>query len=697
MMARFTKFRCGLDKGSGENRRAPTATPYGGAVVRSARPCSSGIRSRQLLATLSTVAAVLALSLPPVPAHAGRAKPVHFTAVVAPAVAKSGDSVTVTIQVAIDSGYHVYSVVPVPPPGPEATVVTVTGGGLTPTGPATESAPTTENDPNFGKTVRFHTTRATFTQALKVGSAAATTVPLTISVRYQACNDRFCLPPATVSVDAAPLTVTGGAAPVLAAAPVAGSGALGVSPPGGRTAIVRTGETDSGLAGIAWAGFLAGLLALITPCVFPLIPVTFAYFTKQAQAGHGSLVKLATAYAIGIVLSFTTIGAVFAAVFGAAGANRFAANPFVNVVFAVLFIVFGLAMLEMVELRPPAFLQRLRGGGVSTPAVGVLGVLGMGLTFVVAAFTCTAPFIGTILVAASTASTGSQWLPPLVGMLSFALAIALPFFLLALFPAWLVRLPRSGAWLSTIKGAMGFIELAAALKFLSNVDLVLQLHLLTQPVLLGLWMLLAVAGAAYLWGALRIGLGAPEGRVTVGRALGASAFLAAAAVCLWGLSGHPLPADMAAFLPPSDYGASTTTNAGRNPTGQDALADGELPYLYDLDAGLAQARAENKPIFVDFTGYTCTNCRWMEKNIFTTARVKTELAKFVRVRLYTDGGPDADKKQAYEEKTFGTVALPLYAVLGPDGKPRATSVGITRDPEKFAAFLEAGAGGGAAP
>jgi thiol:disulfide interchange protein len=618
------------------------------------------------------------------PAFAGRPQPVHFSANLSPSTAGPGDKVTLTIEAAIDPGYHMYSVVSVPPPGPEQTTVTVTGAGIKTDGPLTESAPTLENDPNFGKQVGFHVDQATLTQRLVIaGTAKSGSLPLTVSVGYQACTATFCLPPTTVSVAVPPLTIgagaSGSAAPTTLGV-IAAPSATSTLVIGAKALPTTTGAPaeDSGLGRIVVAGFLAGLLALLTPCVFPLIPVTFAFFTKLAQSGKGSLVALAGAYAVGIILCFTGIGGVFAAVFGAAGANRFAASPVVNLLFAALFLVFGLALLEAVEIRPPAFLTRLQPGRGGA-AIGVLGVVGMGLTFVVAAFSCTAPFIGTILVAASTAGTGAQWVAPIVGMLSFSFALALPFFLLALFPGLLVRLPRSGAWLSTVKGAMGFLELAAALKFLSNVDLVYQWHLLTEPVLLAVWAMIALAGALYLSGSLRIGIGGPEGPLSFGRAAGMVAFLGASAVCLWGLSGRVLPGALAAFLPPSDYGAPRTGDA--------ALTDGELPYIYDLDAGLAKAKVENKPIFIDFTGYTCTNCRWMEKNVFPTAPVRAALGGFIRIRLYTDGGPGAAHNSDYQETTFGTVALPLYAVLDSSGKPLANSVGITRDPDKFAAFL----------
>jgi thiol:disulfide interchange protein DsbD len=603
--------------------------------------------------------------------------PATFTASVAPAVARPGETVTLTVTANIKTPWHVYAVTPVPPPGPVETSLAVEAGPLKPVGKTTESAPKKANDPNFGKEVAYHEGAATFTQRLQVPEGAAPTarVPVKVTVRYMACNESVCLPPRETEITPAPtVAIEAGAARPEFTKPVSEASSAGV---------LVAGNTDQSLLPFLLAAFGAGLLALVTPCVFPMIPVTLAFFTKQATAQEGNettaqgrVVRLAATYSLGIVLAFTAIGAVLAATVGAAGANQLAASPWVNLAFAVLFVVFGLALLEVMDLRLPASLQGLTGAGRKHG--GTLGVLGMGLTFVIAAFTCTAPFVGTVLVAAANASSGAQWFRPVLGMAVFAAALALPFFLLALFPGWLARLPRSGAWLSTVKGTMGFIELAAALKFLSNADMVWGWKLLTQPVLLALWAIIALAGAFWLLGTLRIGFGAPEGRPSLARSLWAGAFGAIAMYCLYGLTGRPLTGWVVAFLPPSGYGVGTSPVAA---------ADDGLSWHDTLEAGLAEAKAQNKPVFIDFTGYTCTNCRWMEKNVFPKPAVRAELEQFVRVKLYTDGGENAEKNQTYQEKTFGDVTLPLYAVIGPDGKPAARSGGITRKPAEFAEFL----------
>jgi thiol:disulfide interchange protein DsbD len=445
------------------------------------------------------------------------------------------------------------------------------------------------------------------------------------------------------------------------------------------------------------AAFGAGLLALVTPCVFPMIPVTLAFFTKQATAGtdeaaktaaRGKIVRLAAVYSLGIVLSFTAIGGVLAATIGASGANRLFTNPWLNLSFAVLFVVFGLALLELIELRLPAGLQRVTGAG--SRHGGTLGVLGMGFAFVAAAFTCTAPFIGTVLVAAASASSGAQWVRPILGMTVFATALALPFFVLALFPSWLARLPRSGAWLSTVKGAMGFVELAAALKFLGDADRVMGWNLLPRPLFLAIWGILGLAAALWLLGVLRLGFSTPEGRPSPLRAAWAGVFALAGVYCLYGLTGHPLATPLVAFLPPVDYGLPREAVAGTQ-TADTVVHNGQVWYK-TLDAGLKQAKLENKPVFIDFTGETCSNCRAMENEVFPVPAVKDAFSQFVRVQLYTDrrnDGGASKRNQDYQEKTFGDVALPLYAILSPGGAPSAHIAG-QRGADEFLNFLNTG-------
>jgi thiol:disulfide interchange protein DsbD len=503
-------------------------------------------------------------------AFPGKAK---ITATVAPTTAHPGEVVTVTAEAQIEDGWHIYSIVPVPD-GPLPTELTVASDQLTPEGNVTESATEKKFDEAFKKEVAFFSGKATFSQALKVKEGASGTVPVKVSVKYQACDASGCQPPKTEEV-LVTLTVEPGAV----RAEYAKAGSVGAAP--------VAPELTGSLWDIILTGFGAGLLALLTPCVFPMIPVTLAFFTKQAtqkdaeKADSRTVVKLATTYAAGIVLMFTALGAVLAVTIGAAGANRFAQHPITNLVFAILFIVFGLAMLEVIEIRPPRFLEDKAGQAWGKG--GTAGVLLMGLTFVVTAFTCTAPFVGSVLVAAA----NGAWFRPIVGMLAFAAALALPFLVLAFFPTLLAKMPKSGAWMTTIKGAMGFIELAAALKFLSNADLSWKWNLLSRPLALGLMALILLAGGAWLLGVLKIGINTPEGKPTKGRIVWAALFAALGAYCLYGLTGRPLSKELTPYLPPVE----------------ESVASGEV-WFATLEEAKIHAAVANKPIFVDFTGHT---------------------------------------------------------------------------------------------
>jgi thiol:disulfide interchange protein DsbD len=264
-------------------------------------------------------------------------------------------------------------------------------------------------------------------------------------------------------------------------------------------------------------------------------------------------------------------------------------------------------------------------------------------------------------------------------MLGFSMAFAIPFFILALLPNLLVALPRSGGWLNSTKVTMGFLEIAAAMKFLSNVDLVWNWHIFTREVVLAVWLAVAIFASTYLLGKFRLPYDTALENLGVIRMLFALVFLAVGFYLFTGLIGGGL-GELDAFLPPRTAGAFTLTGDGGR--GQ------ELTWNTNLDSALAQAREEGKPVFIDFTGYTCTNCRWMEANIFPLAAVHSALGKFVRLQLYTDGsGKMYQDNQQYQKDQFGTVALPLYAILDSKGKTIATFPGMTRKPEEFVRFL----------
>jgi thiol:disulfide interchange protein len=425
-------------------------------------------------------------------------------------------------------------------------------------------------------------------------------------------------------------------------------------------------------SGFLWLAASTGLLSLLTPCVFPMVPVTIAYFSNPRER-QSSGVRRALLFGLGIVGTFTVLGLALAAVFGASGLNRFASDPWVNLTLAALFLLFAANLFGWFELRLPGrVVNAVDKSAREAPEGSSLGALLMGATFTLTSVTCTAPFVGTLLVLASQGS----WAMPVVGMIVYSSAFALPFVALALAPRLVGRLPKSGQWIRTLRVMIGILEVGAAIKFVSNADLVMGWGVFTRPVVLFAWMLLALSAAAYLARNLRGQIARrelrPIGVIPVFIALALAAWLAS------GLTGRPLR-QIEAFLPPSAPIASLASASGTTPTW----------LLNDYDGALKTAQTSGKLVFVDFTGYTCTNCRWMEANIFSRPDVGAELNQFVLARLYTDGeGKIYEAQQAFQEKTFGTVALPLYAVVDADGKVRSTFSGLTRSPTEFIEFLQ---------
>ncbi|HEX8738070.1 MAG TPA: cytochrome c biogenesis protein CcdA, partial [Pyrinomonadaceae bacterium] len=426
-----------------------------------------------------------------------------------------------------------------------------------------------------------------------------------------------------------------------------------------------------------WLAVTVGALSLLTPCVFPMIPITVSYFTNHSAGSRVKSVRLALVYSIGIILTFTALGMLLAIFVGAAGINLFAANPWVNLLITGIFLFFAFNLFGSYEINvPTSVLTKLDNMTRSHEGEGsgIVGALLMGLTFTLTSFTCTSPFVGTILVSASQGS----WQKPLLGMLAFSTVFALPFFILALVPQWVSQLPRAGGWMNSIKVSMGFLEIAAAMKFLSNVDLVWHWGIFTRPVVLAIWIAIGIILAIYLLGKFQLSLDSKPERIGAFRLVSAIVSLAISFYLLTGLFGAKL-GELESFLPPDTENSRSFNNSKSN----------EPTWINnDFEAALKQAKSENKMVFVDFTGYTCTNCRWMEANMFPKREVETEMSKFVLARLYTDGnGAVYERQQQFQEQTFQTVALPFYAIFNADGKPLATFPGLTRNAAEFVDFL----------
>ncbi|HNF26540.1 MAG TPA: cytochrome c biogenesis protein CcdA [Leptospiraceae bacterium] len=420
------------------------------------------------------------------------------------------------------------------------------------------------------------------------------------------------------------------------------------------------------------AGF--GFLALITPCVFPLIPITVSYFLKRSENENRTAFADSFIYGFGIVFFFTVIGLLISVFFGAAKVNRLAADPYLNLLIGTAFIAFALNLWGAYEIQLPAsltfFLSRDRGNS------GFIPIIFMSLTFSLTTFTCTMPFLGTVLVSASK----GNWLYPLIGMLGYSLAFALPFFLLSLFPSFLKKLPRSGNWLIEAKAVLGFLELGASVKFFSNADLVWNLNLLSRDRVLIFLFSVFIVLSLYLFGVFRFSNESEKSdrRLSPFRILFSIFSIYAAFFFYSGMNGKGL-GEWDAFLPPPETVKVSQPN----------LKSDEPVWLSSREAAFREAEKKGKTVFIDFTGYSCTNCRWMEQNVFTLPEVKSLFSEFVLLRLYTDGdGPENDSNQEYQEKTFGTIALPLYVGLTKDGKVIESLAGMTREKNDFIVFLK---------
>ena len=609
-------------------------------------------------------------------ADAAAQDPVQWSAKAAAGTIRGGATFDVALTAKIDEEWHIYSVTQAAG-GPVPTSVTI-GAPFARAGAIRGPDPTSAYDPNFE--LRTETYDGTITLIVPV-RAPETANPSTLhaGVTYQACTERLCLPPRTVPLTVripvatspqltpAPATPQSGAVPTKLAEDSARAKsdrktveqpAPPKSGPAKSDAPRAFGPGAATWSSFIWLAITMGALSLLTPCVFPMVPITVSYFTRHAAPTRGRAFASAALYGLGIVLTFTLFGSLVAAMAGAAGLNRFAASPWVNLLITALFVTFALNLFGVFELRLPVGMLSRLDGLSRRQGASVAGTLLMAMTFTITSLTCTAAFLGTLLVVAAQ----GEWLRPIAGLFAYSATFALPFVVLAAAPQLVSQLPRSGPWLARVKVIMGFLEIAAAMKFLSNADLVWSWGIFTRNVVLLSWIAIMVALAVYL-----------AGRSAV-RIAAAAATLAFAAWLASGVAGRRL-GELEAFLPPAAPAA--------------AAHPGELAWrMDDLDGALAEARASGKLVFIDFTGYTCTNCRWMEANMFPRPEVRDRLAGFVRARLYTDGQGDVyERQQRYQQERFATVALPLYAIVDAEQRPIATFAGLTRDPHEFLRFL----------
>lgn len=468
-------------------------------------------------------------------------------------------------------------------------------------------------------------------------------------------------------------------------------------------------EEQKGIWSIFFLSFVGGFAALLTPCVFPMIPMTVSFFTKQSKS-KAKGIKNAIIYGISIIVIYVFLGLLVTRLFGADSLNALSTNVWFNVVFFVILIVFAASFLGAFEIMLPNSwankIDRQADRG------GMIGIFFMALALAIVSFSCTGPIVGTLLVEA--ASKGGT--APLIGMLGFSSALALPFMLFAMFPGWLNSMPRSGGWMNTVKVSLGFLELALALKFLSNADLVLQLGLLQREVFIALWIAIFGTWAIYLFGKIQLPHDSPVAKLSVGRTFLAIVVTTFTIYMVPGLWGAPLKL-LSGMTPPQTYSESPKGFGG----GGAASADVELPQgakegphgivtFTDYEKGMAYAKEVNKPVLLDFTGYACVNCRKMEDHMWIDNKILPTLKNdIVLISLYVDDKKDLPESEQYVSETTGkkikTVgnkwsdfqiekyqanAQPYYIILDHEGNSLNTPVGYTPNVDEYMQWLESG-------
>lgn len=594
--------------------------------------------------------------------------------------APPNSTVLARLTATIEDGWHVYSTT-----SPAGIVL---GLEITQSEPikdwrAYQPEPELVYDPNFETEVEWYTNEAVFLLELDLEPGIEGVFPIEAHTRYAACDDRQCLPPkrkkasATLTIDAnvlasaAALPTGYQPAKLNAVRRPSSTGKAGTGSSDIAASSTAFESQDQGLVGFALVALGFGFLAILTPCVFPMIPIYMGSFMGGGEAPWGAVLRQAGVFCGGVIVLFTALGGALAGFLGPFGLSQIGSNAWVNLLIWGVLCFFALSMLGAFEIILPS--SWTTGASARSAGSGVLATLMLSVVFTLASFACTGPFIGTLL-AGSVA--GGSIAFPVLGMMLFATGLSTPFFVLALFPALLNKLPRSGGWLAVTKRTLGFVILAVALKYLSNFDQVFGWELLTRERFLALWIVLFALTALYLWGVVRLGDEGPSQGVGLVRLGTGAAFLAVSISLVPGMFGGRL-GELDAHVPEaSNTGWASGTGA-------------DLRWIKDdYDGALAEAGTSGKPLLVSFTGYACSNCKWMKSNMFTRPEVRELLGGMVLVELYTDGLDElSEKHQQLQVEEYRSSSIPYYALLRPDGSVAATFSGQTRDVERFRGFL----------
>ena len=635
----------------------------------------------------------------------------------------------VVLTANIEDGWHVYSQF-IAEGGPIPTSFTFNkSSDYKPIGKTTEAPKATSAfDNNFGMQISWHERKVTFKQKIGLNKPE---VKVTGTLEFMVCNDKQCLPPEEIEFT---VNIKAGESKTIASTntslnnPKANSpdiqekdSATALSTPNltaDSSKIKKTLDANTSSKPSLWAiflaGFVGGLLALIMPCIFPMLPLTVSYFTKKAGS-RSKAISHAAIYGLSIIVIYVALGMIITLAFGSDALNELASNGIFNFLFFLLLVVFAVSFFGAFEINlPSSWVNKI---DAQSDKGGLVGLFFMAFALALVSFSCTGPIIGTLLVQA--AAMG-ELMGPAIGMLGFSLALAIPFTLFASFPSLLKTLPKSGGWLNSVKVTLGFIELALAFKFLSNVDLAYHWEFLDREVFLVLWIVIFAMMGFYLLGKLKFSHDSDLPYITIPRLFLSIITLAFTIYMIPGLWGAPLKA-ISAWLPPQttqDFDLYTNTLSSPE-IKQDTVkkkyaglfkAPHNLDAFFDYEQGLAYAKQQNKPVLIDFTGHSCVNCRKMEASVWSEIEVLKRLKKdYVLISLYVDDKTDLPENEQYISKfsgkkiktignkwsdfqaaTFQTNSQPYYVLVNNEGNVLVPPQAFNLDVKNYMNFLDSG-------
>lgn len=659
---------------------------------------------------------------------------------------------TIVITADIQAGWHLYSQF-IEEGGPIPTTFKFEGSGFTKVGSVTESPKAISAfDPNFNMQIAWHKDRVKFSQKIKLTQPKVTVKGV---LEFMVCDDSHCLPPEevpfSVQVDASKFAavtdlkkgddVGGTAKPVESTNVVtlptgikqdttldeSGTSAVigdsskmeEVQPASAIKGLENSSpSSDQSLWGIFIAGLIGGFAAFLMPCIYPMVPLTTSYFTKQSGSRTKGIWN-AMIYGISIIVIYVALGIVITLIFGASALNEAASSAVFNLAFFAIIIVFAVSFLGAFEITLPSrFVNKM---DQKSDRGGLLGIFFMAFTLALVSFSCTGPIIGYLLVEA--VSEGAL-LGPAIGMLGFSVALAIPFILFALFPAFLKEMPKSGGWLNTVKVSLGFLELALAFKFLSNVDLAYHWGILDREIFLAIWIVIFALFGFYLLGKIRLSKADEISVLSLPRLFFAMLIFSFTVYMVPGMWGAPLKG-ISAWLPPQptqdfDLNKLTYGSISNNETiDKDAPArkyagifhaPHGLDAFYDYQEGLDYARKVNKPVLIDFTGWSCVNCRKMEASVWPDPEVLRRLKQdYILISLYVDDKTELTESEKYvsdfsgkkisrigqkwsdmQASVYGTNSQPYYVIVNADGEKLVPPHAYDLDIQKYIQFLDSG-------